>query len=467
MNIVTRFAPSPTGCFHIGSARTALYAWLFARSNNGKFILRIEDTDSKRYKEGSTLGILRDLKWLGLNWDEGPYFQSAKFEYYKDIIQSMLKSGLAYKCYCTEVRLDLLRKKQLSLGEKPKYDRKCRIFLKDYKSDSRYVVRFCNPINGTVSFFDEIRGKISFKNEELDDVIIQRTNGLPTYNFCAAVDDRDMKITHVIRGEDHINNTPRQINLLEALGSKIPIYAHVSMILKKNGEKLSKRKKVIGISDYRLQGYLPESLLNYIVRLGWSNGNQEIFSIEDMIKLFTLKGINKSPSRFDINKLLWLNRFYIKSLPHNRIIEHLKYQFKKKSVNYLNGLNLSELIQLVGTRYSTLQDMVNFSHYFYKDHIIYNIDSAKKYLVKSSVVFLKSIYSRILSLETWTVEEILIAIRSLVSESNVDSNEVFMPIRVAITGDIISPSIHIVIYGIGKSRFLLRIESALSYISSS
>ncbi|XBC38781.1 MAG: glutamate--tRNA ligase [Buchnera aphidicola (Melaphis rhois)] len=464
MLITTRFAPSPTGCLHIGSIRTALYAWLFARSNKGKFILRIEDTDVKRSTQSSISEIIDGLKWLGLNWDEGPYFQSDKIGYYKDIINFMIKSGLAYKCYCTGQRLDILRKKQLLSGKKPKYDRKCRDLLKS-SGDIEYVVRFRNPISGTVSFFDEIRGEILFNNEELDDVIIQRTNGIPTYNFCAVIDDNDMNITHVIRGEDHINNTPRQINLFRSLGFNVPIYAHVSMILDINGKKLSKRKEVVSILEYKSRGYLPESLLNYLLRLGWAYGNQEIFSINDMIKLFTLKGINRSPSRFDLGKLLWLNRFYIKNVSKCSIVEHLKYQFDKNNINYSNGPDLIELIQLVGTRYNTLQDMVNCSRYFYDNHIILNADAAKKYLVKSSIVILEYIYNKISHLDKWSLEELLTMIHVSVVELNMNFSAISMPIRVAITGNTISPSIHIVIYGVGKLRVLSRINAALIYIN--
>ncbi|XBC37728.1 MAG: glutamate--tRNA ligase [Buchnera aphidicola (Meitanaphis microgallis)] len=464
MSIITRFAPSPTGSLHIGSVRTALYAWLFARSKNGKFILRIEDTDFKRSTKIATSEIIKGLEWLGLNWDEGPYFQSEKLEYYKNIISSMVTSGLAYKCYCTNNRLSILRKNQLLNKQKPRYDRKCRHSGKSNENNSKYVVRFCNPIHGTVSFVDVIRGKIFFNNSELDDVIIQRTNGIPTYNFCAAIDDRDMNITHVIRGEDHINNTPRQINLLHALGSHIPIYAHVSMILDVHGKKLSKRQEVVSILEYKLQGYLPESLLNYIVRLGWAYGNQEIFSKNDMIKLFTLNGISKSPSRFDLNKLLWLNRFYIKNLPVSFVKKHLEYQFRKKNIDYSNGPDLIELIKIIGHRCNTLEDIVSSSYYFYSDHVVFNVDAAKKYLVKSSIIVLKHVYNKISNLEVWNLEELLVTIRIVVSELKMTFKLVSMPIRVAMTGNTISPSIHIVLYGVGKHRSLSRIQTALSYV---
>ncbi|XBC40815.1 MAG: glutamate--tRNA ligase [Buchnera aphidicola (Nurudea yanoniella)] len=464
MLVITRFAPSPTGYLHIGSLRTALYSWLFARSKNGKFILRIEDTDFKRSTKVAISEIVKNLKWLGLDWDAGPYFQSEKIEYYKSIIISMIESGLAYKCYCTNDRLNILRKNQLLNGEKPKYDRKCRNFIHEHKNNAEYVVRFCNPLNGIVSFCDEIRGKISFNNNELDDVIIQRTSGIPTYNFCAVIDDRDMKITHVIRGEDHINNTPRQINLFNALQSKIPSYAHVSMILDTKGKKLSKRENVVSVSEYKFQGYLPDALLNYIVRLGWAHGNQEIFSINDMKKLFILNKVNPSPSRFDISKLLWLNRFYIRNLPKCLIKQHLKYQFKKQGIDYLEGPNLDELIDLVGSRYNTLRDMVYFSRYFYSNDITCNMEAFEKYLIKSTSTILERVYNEIMNIQIWSLKNVLIMIRMLINELNISFKELSMPVRVAITGDIVSPSIHIVIYGVGKKRSLLRIKDALLYI---
>ncbi|XBC39295.1 MAG: glutamate--tRNA ligase [Buchnera aphidicola (Nurudea shiraii)] len=464
MLVITRFAPSPTGCLHIGSVRTALYSWLFARSNNGKFILRIEDTDVKRSTKKSILEIIENLKWLGLDWDEGPYYQSTKIEYYKGIINSMITSGLAYRCYCTNDRLKILRKRQFLNGEKPKYDKKCRnIIYKDYHN-VEHVVRFCNPLNGEVSFYDGIRGKISFQNSELDDVIIQRTNGIPTYNFCAVIDDRDMNITHVIRGEDHINNTPRQINIFRALNAKFPKYSHVSMILDVQGKKLSKRRDIVGISEYKSQGYLPEALLNYIVRLGWAYKNQEVFSINDMKKLFRIKGVNKSPSRFDLNKLLWLNRIYIRNSPKHVVKRYLEYQFKKEGIDYSNGLDLIELISLLGFRYSTLKDMVFHSRYFYDDNIVINEEFAKKYLTKSSMTILEYVYSKISSIETWNLENLSMMIHTISHELSINFKELSMPLRVAITGDIFSPSIHIVIYGVGKQRSLSRIQTAMLYV---
>ena len=367
MIIKTRFAPSPTGYFHIGSVRTALYSWLFAKHNKGLFLLRLEDTDFERSTTSSVDNIIKGLEWLGLTWDEGPYFQSKQLDKYREAAYEMLKSGHAYKCYCSKNRLDKLRKNQILMGLKPRYDRKCRNLKKEYATNKVYVIRFRNPKIGKVIFNDHIRGKIVFDNTELDDLIILRSNKIPTYNFCVVIDDRDMNITHVIRGEDHINNTPRQINILRALGVTIPQYAHVSMIVDSFGKKLSKRNNIVDIMEYYKMGYLPEAILNYIVRLGWSYGNQEIFNLNEMKKLFTLEGINKSSSVFDTKKLLWLNHHYINTLPVNYISQCLKYYFRQKNIDIKKGPVLTDVINILGHRCKTLQEFVKLSRYFYED----------------------------------------------------------------------------------------------------
>jgi len=466
MIVKTRFAPSPTGYLHIGSVRTALYAWLFAKSNQGKFVLRIEDTDVQRSTDYFVSEIVDNLMWLGLNWDEGPYFQREKLKYYKNIINEMIESGLAYKCYCSADRLLNLRKMQMLSGKKPKYDRKCRNRIGlDIFNTNKYVVRFANPSFGYVSFHDMIRGKISVKNEELDDLIIQRTNGVPTYNFCVVIDDRDMNITHVIRGEDHISNTPRQINIFRALGAKIPIYAHVSMILSDDKSKLSKRNKdITSVSEYRSQGYLPEALLNYIVRLGWSYGNQEIFSISEMIQLFSLESIKKSCSFLNEKKLLWLNRFYIKNLSKEVVKKYLKNQFERNNINIINKLDLCKLIELVGIRCNTLQEIVDCSRYFYEESVIFNEKAASKYLTLSSKFILKIVYKKFLDINSWNLLEIRSVFDTLISDLKTDFKTIAMIIRVAITGNIISPSIFTILYYIGKNISVLRIKFALTYI---
>ena len=315
VKVRTRFAPSPTGYLHVGGARTALYSWLYAKHNHGEFVLRIEDTDLERSTPEATQAILEAMEWLDLTWEHGPYYQTKRFDRYNQVIDQMIEQGLAYRCYCTKERLDTLRHTQEQNKEKPRYDRHC---LHDHAHHSAYephVVRFKNPTEGSVVFDDAVRGRIEISNSELDDLIIRRTDGSPTYNFCVVVDDWDMGITHVVRGEDHINNTPRQINILKVLGAPIPVYAHVSMINGDDGQKLSKRHGAVSVMQYRDEGYLPEALINYLVRLGWGHGDQEIFTRQEMIDLFDLHSVSKSASACNTEKLLWLNHHYIRELP--------------------------------------------------------------------------------------------------------------------------------------------------------
>jgi glutamyl-tRNA synthetase len=465
MTIKTRFAPSPTGYLHIGGARTALYSWLFAKHNKGVFVLRFEDTDFERSTKSSAKGILDGLQWLGLKWNEGPYFQSKRLQYYINIINSMMESGKAYKCYCSSDRLEQLRRKQILTGKKPRYDGKCRENkIHDIKNIS-YVIRFRNPKKGQVIFYDKIRGKIIFENKELDDLIILRSNGIPTYNFCVVIDDRDMKITHVIRGEDHINNTPRQINILKSLGADIPIYAHVSMITDSSGKKLSKRNNVIDIMEYFREGYLPEAILNYILRLGWSYGNQEIFSVDEMEKLFTLEGLSKSASLFNIKKLLWLNHYYINKLSVNYIGTCLEYHFKKENIDISEGPLLTEIIKIISHKCNTLKEIVQLSRYFYQEFDYLTNEITRKYLNINNIIILKKINKIITDLSIWSISNLSDSIKLLSIKLNVSLSAVAMPIRFAITGSVISPSIDTTMYFIGKNRVLLRIGKAINYIN--
>ncbi|MGR6958078.1 glutamate--tRNA ligase, partial [Klebsiella aerogenes] len=378
--IKTRFAPSPTGYLHVGGARTALYSWLFSRHNKGEFVLRIEDTDLERSTQPAIDAIMDGMNWLNLNWDEGPYYQTKRFDRYNQVIDQMLAAGTAYRCYCSKERLEKLREDQMAKGEKPRYDGCCRHGDHNHTPDEPHVVRFLNPQEGSVIFDDKIRGPIEFSNQELDDLIIRRTDGSPTYNFCVVIDDWDMEITHVIRGEDHINNTPRQINILKALGAPVPEYAHVSMILGDDGKKLSKRYNAVSVMQYRDDGYLPEALLNYLVRLGWSHGDQEIFSIDEMIKDFTLEAISKSASAFNTDKLLWLNHHYINTLPAEQVAVHLDWHIKQQNIDTSNGPSLVELIKLLGERCKTLKEMAESCHYFYVDFDGFEETAAKKHL---------------------------------------------------------------------------------------
>ncbi|WMY95058.1 MAG: glutamate--tRNA ligase [Arsenophonus sp.] len=462
--IKTRFAPSPTGFLHVGSARTALYSWLYSRNKNGKFILRIEDTDIARSTKNSVNAIIDGMHWLNLNWDEGPYYQTKRFNRYHAVINHMLDTGKAYRCYCLQTRLNDLRKNQISNGQKPRYDGYCRNYKNNHQINKPHVVRFCNPTKGSVIFEDKIRGWIKFSNLELDDLIIRRSDGTPTYNFCVVIDDWDMEITHVIRGEDHINNTPRQINILKSLNAPIPQYAHVSMILGNDGKKLSKRHGAINIMEYRDEGYLPESLLNYLVRLGWSYGDKEIFNINEMIDHFSFKTISKSASTFNIKKLLWLNHYYINSLPPKYVAKHLKWHMEQQGLNIQSGPTLENLIKLLGKNSKTLKEIAKSSHYFYQDFDLYEIEAAKKYLCTNAILPLKTVKKKLEEINTWEQKNIHDIIQLTASKLEVSMKNICMPLRVALTGTMHSPSIDATLYAIGKKRVLKRIDNALLYI---
>ncbi|MFP5344397.1 MAG: glutamate--tRNA ligase, partial [Gammaproteobacteria bacterium] len=341
MTVRTRFAPSPTGYLHVGGARTALYSWLHARKHGGAFILRIEDTDVARSTPEAVQAILDGMAWLDLAHDEGPFYQTQRTEHYRAALDKLLKEGKAYHCYCSRERLEALRAGQMARKEKPRYDHHCRD-LKKPPSGVAPVVRFKNPLDGEVVVHDEIKGAVIFQNSELDDLIIARSDGSPTYNFTVAVDDWDMRVTHVIRGDDHLNNTPRQINILKALGATPPSYSHVPMILGGDGQRLSKRHGAVSVMQYREDGFLPEALLNYLVRLGWAHGDQEIFSLDEMIALFDIKNVNRSASAFNTEKLLWLNQHYIKTSAPAHVAHHLSWHMGRLGIDPAEGPELVE-----------------------------------------------------------------------------------------------------------------------------
>lgn len=463
MKVKTRFAPSPTGNLHIGSARTALYSWLFARRYNGKFVLRIEDTDFERSQSLSIKSIFQGLKWLGLNWDEGPYFQTQRLERYKEVIEMMLKNGHAYKCYCTPKQIEEIRAKQLFEGKKPRYTGICRDVNIKYNINKKYVVRFKNPTFGTVTFEDKIRGKITFNNIELDDLIIQRSNGVPTYNFCVVIDDLDMNITHVIRGEDHINNTPRQINILKSLNAKIPIYAHVSMILNENGKKFSKRDNAESMMDYYKQGFLPEALINYIIRLGWSHGNQEIFSLSELKKLFNLDSINKSASTFSIKKLLWLNKHYINHLPVGYVSTMLTDYMQDENINIENGPNLESVLNLYKNRFHTLKEIVCSCRFFYEELTFFNITYNNRELILKNVHILEEFYKKLKNFSLWKTKILSEIINHQSIESNIELKEINMLLRFVLTGNVHSPNISSIIFLLGKEKTLFRLQKAILF----
>ena len=379
MTTRTRFAPSPTGYLHVGGARTALYAYLVARQQQGQFILRIEDTDVERSTAESVQAILDGMQWLGLDYDEGPFYQMQRMDRYAEVIQQLLDSGHAYRCYCTPEELDAMREQQRANNEKPRYDGRCRQ-RQDNPDDQPYVIRFKNPTDGMVAWDDLVKGRIEIANRELDDFIIARTDGTPTYNFTVVVDDWDMGITEVIRGDDHVNNTPRQINLFKALGAELPQYGHVPMILGEDGKRLSKRHGAVSVMQFRDMGYLPQALLNYLVRLGWSSGDQEVFGLEDMIKQFSLQNVSRSPAAFDSKKLNWLNQHYIKSLPVTQVAQALQWHYQQLDIDVAHGPDLVELIPLMAERVDTLQQLAEQTRYFYQDFAQFDETAAKKHL---------------------------------------------------------------------------------------
>lgn len=465
MTIRTRFAPSPTGFIHLGNIRTAFYAWLFARHHGGKFILRIEDTDQERSTKEATKAILDSMEWLGLDYDEGPFYQSERLDYYREVAQKLLDAGLAYRCYCSKERLDTLREQQFKQKEKPRYDGHCREKSLP-ETDKPYVIRFKNPEHGTVSFDDQVRGLVTFNNEELDDLIIIRTDKYPTYNFCVVVDDLDMRISHVIRGADHVNNTPRQINIIKALNSTPPVYAHVPLILGNDGTLLSKRHGAVNVLQYRDEGFLPEAMLNYLVRLGWSHGDQEIFSREEMIKLFDVKHINKASAAFDPEKLLWLNRHYIKTLPPASIEKTLASEMRSLGIDITNGPSLIEVIEAQRERCETLCEMAAKSRIFYEDAHSFSAD-ALTHLTNDTKPILQMAHDELTNLSEWEKEKIHGTIETIAAKFGVKLGKVAQPIRVATTYGTFSPPIDITLKLIGKKRTIERLQDAIRFIEQS
>lgn len=462
MTVVTRFAPSPTGYLHVGGARTALYSWLVAKAAGGKFVLRIEDTDRERSTQPAIDAILEGMEWLGLNWDEGPYYQTKRFDRYNHYIDKLLDENKAYKCYCSTERLEKMRDEQMANGEKPRYDGHCRD--NPNVSGDKFVVRFRNPQEGSVKFDDHIRGHIEFANTELDDLIIARSDGTPTYNFCVVIDDWEMNITHVVRGEDHINNTPRQINILQALGAPVPEYAHVSMILGDDGKKLSKRHGAVSVMQYRDDGYLPAAVLNYLVRLGWSHGDQEIFSIDEMIKLFSLDDVNKAASAFNTEKLNWLNQHYMKNLPVEQVVPYLQWHFTDQAIDVSKGPALETLIPLMADRVKTLKEMAAQSRYFYEEYEEFDADAAKKHLRPVAREALEAVQDRLASVTNWNAESIQAAIHQTAEDLGVGMGKVGMPLRVAVTGSGNSPSLDVTLELIPQEQVVGRIARAISFI---
>ena len=465
MNVRTRFAPSPTGFLHIGGARTALFCWLHAKKTQGKFILRIEDTDRERSTQASVDAILEGMRWLGLDYDEGPFYQTDRFDRYKEVIQQLLDQGNAYHCYCSKEELAALRDAQWAAKEKPKYNGRCD-GRSDIPEDVEPVIRFRNPKEGTVIFNDLVRGTVEISNNELDDLIIARSDGTPTYNLTVVVDDMDMNITHVTRGDDHINNTPRQINIIHALGGRPPVYAHVPMILGDDGKRLSKRHGAVGVMQYRDDGYLPEAVINYLVRLGWSHGDQEVFSLDDLKELFEIEDVNKAASTFNTEKLQWLNQHYIKESPAEEVAKHLQWHFDDQGIDISNGPVITDVIDALKERAKTLKELATSASYFYQDVDSYDEKAAKKQFKEQTPEILQALSEGLKALETseWDLEPIHAVIKQVCSDMDLGLGKVGPPLRVAVTGVAMSPSLDVTLKLIGKERTLQRLETAIAYI---
>ena len=463
MTVRTRFAPSPTGYLHIGGARTALYSWLHARKHGGRFVLRIEDTDRERSTEESVNAILEGMTWLGLDYDEGPFYQTQRFDRYDEVIQQLLDQGLAYYCYCTREELDAMREEAMARKEKPRYDGRCRV-RSEAREGVEPVIRFKNPAEGSVVIDDMIKGKVVISNAELDDLIIARSDGTPTYNLTVVVDDLDMGITHVIRGDDHLNNTPRQINLLRALGAEPPTYAHVPMILGEDGKRLSKRHGAVSVMQYREEGYLPEALLNYLVRLGWSHGDREIFSLDEMIELFDIHDVNVAASTFNPDKLLWLNQQYIMAAPAEEIAHHLSIHLGKLGIDPAEGPDILEVVAAQKERAGTLVEMARISEFIYRDFDEFEAGAAKKHLRPVAREPLEKMREALAALEDWTPENLHQAVHRVAEALELKMGKVAQPLRVAVVGRAASPGIDVTLYLVGKPACLRRIDKALDYI---
>ena len=463
MTVRTRFAPSPTGYLHVGGARTALFSWLYAKKTGGQFILRIEDTDRERSTEESVQAIFDGMEWLGLAHDEGPFFQTDRFPRYLDIIQQLLDQGDAYHCYCSAEEVEAMREEQRTNKQKPRYNGKCRHLTKPVEGVSP-VVRFKNPEQGSVVFDDLVRGEITTSNEELDDLIIARSDGTPTYNLTVVVDDLDMNMTHIIRGDDHINNTPRQINIMKALGAQSPKFAHVPMILGDDGARLSKRHGAVSVMQYRDDGFLPEALLNYLVRLGWSHGDKELFSRDEMIELFDITDVNKTASAFNTEKLLWINQQYIMSSDPERLVAPLADQLTALGCDVDNGPALIDIVKTQQERAKTLKEMAEKSLMFYQDYDEFDEKAAKKNLKAAALAPLEMMLAKFEGLTDWSKEPLHQVILDTSEALELKLGKVAQPLRVALSGTSVSPAMDATLFLLGKQTCIKNIKRGIDHI---
>jgi glutamyl-tRNA synthetase len=461
MTCRTRFAPSPTGYLHIGGARTALYCWLEARHRGGQFVLRIEDTDRERSTQGAIDAIIEAMDWLGLDYDEGPVYQTQRVARYQEVAEQLVADGKAYYAYETREELDAMREAAMARQEKPRYNGAAREQQLPYRDDPNRVIRFKNPIDGTVVFDDLIKGPIEIANAELDDMVIFRPDGYPTYNFAVVVDDMDMGITEVIRGDDHINNTPRQINIYQALGATVPKFAHMPMILDEQGAKLSKRTGAADVMQYRDAGYLPHALINYLARLGWSHGDQELFSREELIALFDVKDVNSKAARIDMAKLGWVNQHYLKTDDPATIAPQLVYQLEKLGVDLAAGPAPADVVVALRERVQTLKEMAEKSVVWYRPLTEYDDAAVAKHLKVAATAPLAKTRERLAALGDWTVDSVSAALHEVAAALELGMGKVAQPLRVAITGTQVSPDISQTVYLAGRDQALKRIDAAL------
>jgi glutamyl-tRNA synthetase len=463
-----RFPPSPTGYLHIGGVRTALFNWLYARHHHGVFVLRIEDTDRSRSTEESIQAILEGLRWLGLEWDEGPYRQTERLAIYQEHAYRLLEEGQAYRCYCTPEELQERREEALRRGESPRYDRRCRDQSQPPPGRNA-AIRLKAPLQGQTHFGDLIHGELTFDNSELDDLIILRSDGIPTYNFAVVVDDVTMQITHVIRGDDHIPNTPRQILIYHALGYPLPQFGHLSMILGADKGRLSKRHGATSVLAYREMGYLPEALLNYLARLGWAHGDQEIFTKKELVQHFSLTEVNKAAAVFDPEKLLWLNAHYLRTMPSDRLLHelmpHLAREGIVKAPEEVDRLYLARAVESVRERSKTLVEMAHWLRFYFIDHVVYDEKAAAKFLTPDVVPLLSTLVQHLADLQTFDEAAIEQVFQGIIAERGLKLGAIAQPARVALTGGTVSPGIHEVMAIMGRERVLSRLHSALEWIA--
>jgi glutamyl-tRNA synthetase len=460
--IITRFPPSPTGYLHVGGARTALFNWLYARHMKGRFVLRIEDTDVARSSQESVDAIFEALEWLGIDWDDGPYYQSKRFHIYQEYIQKLIETGHAYYCTCSPEQLEAMRAKAMETGGKPKYDGTCR--NKGLGKGPQAVVRFKAPLTGTTVLKDTVKGSIVFQNDALDDFIIARSDGTPTYNFVVVIDDITMKINTIIRGDDHVMNTPKQMLLYQALDAPLPAYAHVPMVLGKDRTRLSKRHGATSVTAYRDMGFLPDAFINYLARLGWSHGDQEFFTRDELIKKFNLENIGRSAGIFDQEKLSALNADHIKATPLNKLAKHFMPFLNRQGIDAQEGEFLEKVVETLVIRSKTLSDMADAATFYFSDTIIYEEKAASKFLNSKALDPLTKLTTALENIDRFTEENLETAFKTVMEQTGLKLGKIAQPVRVALTGRTASPGIFEVIEIIGKARVIARLKRAIKFI---